>query len=152
MADKLRFKKKKVTHREFYAYRLAIENQFSTIHSSVKLFQQYVDGYCEAEANQLQLLQNKIRKLMEPWNTEDNWTRSRMLLLITNVMSVISSFCREPKSYAAELPRCYGHSSKNQISSPSRIIQKGQKRQKTLDNTNELKVDQILWHVHFIWN
>uniref|UniRef100_UPI00358F807C uncharacterized protein n=1 Tax=Myxine glutinosa TaxID=7769 RepID=UPI00358F807C len=45
----------KVTHREFYAYRLAIRNEFSTIHSSGKLFQQYVvDGYCKAEANRLQ--------------------------------------------------------------------------------------------------
>uniref|UniRef100_UPI0035900D4F uncharacterized protein n=1 Tax=Myxine glutinosa TaxID=7769 RepID=UPI0035900D4F len=45
----------KVTHRELYAYRLAIRNEFSTIHSSGKLFQQYVvDGYCKAEANRLQ--------------------------------------------------------------------------------------------------
>uniref|UniRef100_UPI0035900DBD uncharacterized protein n=1 Tax=Myxine glutinosa TaxID=7769 RepID=UPI0035900DBD len=35
--------------------RLAIRNEFSTIHSSGKLFQQYVvDGYCKAEANRLQ--------------------------------------------------------------------------------------------------
>jgi len=44
-----------LTHLQYYSYMIAIRNRvFSMIHSSGKLFHQYlVDGYCKLEANRL---------------------------------------------------------------------------------------------------
>ncbi len=56
-----------VTHREFYAYRLAVRDRlgdFSLLHSGCKLFLQYIlDAYVTVEGNRLNYLRQNQRNL-----------------------------------------------------------------------------------------
>ena len=55
---------KHLTLRKFYAYRIAIRNVFSTIHSAGLLFQQYlVDAYTKIEGNSLNFIRQNQKTL-----------------------------------------------------------------------------------------
>ncbi len=58
-------KRVRVTQLQYYAYRLAIRNEFSILHHSGKLFQQFiVDAYVKTEGSRLNYLrfnQNNLR-------------------------------------------------------------------------------------------
>jgi hypothetical protein len=54
----------KITPRQFYSYRLAVRKDFSILHHSGKLFQQYaIDAYLKVEGNQLNFFRKKPDKL-----------------------------------------------------------------------------------------
>ena len=54
----------RLTMQQFYAHRLAIRDGFSLIHSSGKLFQQYlVDAYVKTEGCRLFFIRNNQRQL-----------------------------------------------------------------------------------------
>lgn len=54
----------RLTMQQFYAYRMAIRDGFSPIHSSGKLFQQYmVDAYVKTEGCRLYYIRNNQRQL-----------------------------------------------------------------------------------------
>ena len=56
--------RKNVTMQQFYGYRLAVRSQFSPIHSSGKLFQQYaVDAYVKTEGCRLYYVRNNQTQL-----------------------------------------------------------------------------------------
>ncbi|GBO11991.1 hypothetical protein AVEN_7680-1 [Araneus ventricosus] len=55
----------RVTQLQFYAYRLAMRSDFSILHHSGKLFQQYiVDAYVKTEGSRLNYLHNNNKKTL----------------------------------------------------------------------------------------
>ncbi|GBN61691.1 hypothetical protein AVEN_217227-1 [Araneus ventricosus] len=55
----------RVTQLQFYAYRLAMRSDFSILHHSGKLFQQYiVDAYVKTEGSRLNYLRNNKKTLI----------------------------------------------------------------------------------------
>ena len=57
-------KRNSVTHLQFYSFRLAVRQQFSPIHKSGKLFQQYiVDAYVKTESERLSYLRRNQSQL-----------------------------------------------------------------------------------------
>ncbi|GBN21739.1 hypothetical protein AVEN_171322-2 [Araneus ventricosus] len=63
----------RVTQLQFYAYRLAVRSDFSILHHSGKLFQQYiVDGYVKTEGSRLYYLRNNKKNPSELSITRDS--------------------------------------------------------------------------------
>ncbi|XP_055352995.1 uncharacterized protein LOC129598933 [Paramacrobiotus metropolitanus] len=57
-------KRKRITQLQFYSYRLAIRSNFSVLHASGKLFQQYiVDAYVRVEGSRLQFIRLNQKQL-----------------------------------------------------------------------------------------